>query len=445
MNQSDTKCKSCCDCGPGYASPQDAFLNGPREKGLFVTCPNVSVPKKPDAIVTVDVDPESSTYCKVISKVALLHVGDEAHHTGWNACSSCFNDTEKKRHFLVVPCLASELLEHNLSTPHTSHCLGDGNIMISTLGDKNGEGQGNFALPRCNVMISTEWGAPNKFRKGFDPLDAAAGNYGHTVHIWDWEKRTIKQSIPLEKPQGMLPFEIRFLHEPTKCHAFMCTALGSALYHLYRDNAKKDFKCRLAAEIPSKTVLNWQLPLPEMPGLCTDIIISMDDRYLYMSQWLHGDIRQYDISDPFNVKQVGQCFLGGSIHTETTVTVVADKELECQPPPLILKDGKRMLGGPQMLQLSLDGKRLYVTNSLFSVYDKQFFPEMAKQGSTMLQLDVDTENGGIKLNRNFQVDFSDLEDGPYLAHEMRYPGVADLRDLGSHLGFEMRYYAARST
>jgi len=37
-----------------------------------------------------------------------------------------------------------------------------------------------------------------------------------------------------------------------------------------------------------------------MPGLITDILLSLDDKYLYLSNWLHGDIRQYDISDPHN-------------------------------------------------------------------------------------------------------------------------------------------------
>ena len=37
--------------------------------------------------------------------------------------------------------------------------------------------------------------------------------------------------------------------------------------------------------------------LPEMPGVMTDIILSMDDKYLYFSNWLHGDVRQYDITD----------------------------------------------------------------------------------------------------------------------------------------------------
>ena len=48
--------------------------------------------------------------------------------------------------------------------------------------------------------------------------------------------------------------------------------------------------------------------------------------------------------------------------------------------------GHELLGGPQMIQLSLDGKRLYVTNSLFSAWDQQFYPEMEKKGSYMIQV-----------------------------------------------------------
>ena len=40
--------------------------------------------------------------------------------------------------------------------------------------------------------------------------------------------------------------------------------------------------------------------------------------------------------------------------------------------------GKEIIGAPQMIQLSLDGKRLYVTTSLFSAWDKQFYPDMVK-------------------------------------------------------------------
>ena len=47
-----------------------------------------------------------------------------------------------------------------------------------------------------------------------------------------------------------------------------------------------------------------------------------------------------------------------------------------------------------MVQLSLDGKRLYVSTSLFSSWDKQFYPEMGKHGAQLIQLDVDTETPG---------------------------------------------------
>ena len=41
-------------------------------------------------------------------------------------------------------------------------------------------------------------------------------------------------------------------------------------------------------------------------GLITDILLSLDDRFLYFSNWLHGDIRQYDITDRRHPKLVGQ-------------------------------------------------------------------------------------------------------------------------------------------
>lgn len=61
--------------------------------------------------------------------------------------------------------------------------------------------------------------------------------------------------------------------------------------------------------------------------MVTDIIISLDDRFLYFSNYLHGDIRQYDITNPSKPKLVGQIFLNGSIVSDGPVKVVEDKEL----------------------------------------------------------------------------------------------------------------------
>ena len=96
--------------------------------------------------------------------------------------------------------------------------------------------------------------------------------------------------------------------------------------------------------------------------MITDILISMDDRFLYFSNWLHGDLRQYDISDPSNPKLAGQVWLGGLLGKGPEI------------------HGRTTTGGPQMIQLSLDGKRLYVTDSLFSTWDNQFYPVMKDAG-----------------------------------------------------------------
>lgn len=45
-----------------------------------------------------------------------------------------------------------------------------------------------------------------------------------------------------------------------------------------------------------------------------------------------------------------------------------------------------------------------------------------REGSVMMQLDVDTVNGGLTLNQDFLVDFGKEPHGPALAHELRYPG-----------------------
>jgi selenium-binding protein 1 len=141
-----------------------------------------------------------------------------------------------------------------------------------------------------------------------------------------------------------------------------------------------------------------------VPGLVTDIILSMDDRFLYLSNWLHGDIRQYDITNPSQPQLTGQVWCGGLIGKTAKYK------------------NRQAAAGPQMLQLSLDGKRLYASDSLLSRWDNQFYPELAKKGSCLIQIDCDTDRGGMKINEEFLVDFGQEPNGPARAHEMRYPG-----------------------
>ena len=64
---------------------------------------------------------------------------------------------------------------------------------------------------------------------------------------------------------------------------------------------------------------------------------------------------------------------------------------------------------------------------------------LPRRGTMMLQIDVDTERGGLKLNKDFLVDFHDEPDGPVLAHEMRSVvsgrAAPDRVYLGDHVVF----------
>ncbi len=435
-------------CGPGYATPRDA-MKGPRERVIYTVAVRVATgAERPDYLATVDVDPASPTYSQVIHRLEMPYVGDELHHAGWNACSSCHGDAGKERRFLVLPGFRSsriyvvdtrderaprlhkviqpeEVLRWGLSAPHSVHCLADGHVMVSMLGDAEGRAPGGFLLldqdfevegrwerdtsgmsfnydfwyqPRHGVMVSSELAAPVTYAGGFSLEDVAAGLYGQRVTFWDWQERRVQQTFDLGEG-GLVPLEVRFLHDPDSTHGYVGAALSSTVWHWHKPNGHWEVE-KVVAMDPVE-VEGWPFPVPP---LTVDLLLSLDDRYLYLSNWLHGDVRQYDVTDPARPRLVGQARLGGVLGDVPEV------------------HGTRLRGGPQMLQLSLDGRRLYVTNSLLSSWDEQFYPEIGRQGSHMVRLDVDVERGGLSLAEDFFVDFGAEPGGPARAHEMRYPG-----------------------
>ena len=94
-----------------------------------------------------------------------------------------------------------------------------------------------------------------------------------------------------------------------------------------------------------------------MPPLVTDIALSVDDQSLVVSCWGTGELKRYDVSDPHNPRETGSVRLGGIV------------ERAAHPAAGALN------GGPQMVELSRDGKRVYLTNSLYASWDAQFYPE----------------------------------------------------------------------
>ncbi|CAH0584162.1 unnamed protein product [Chrysodeixis includens] len=460
---------SCCNHGPGYASPLDAFHNGPREELLYVVTVQPD-PTKQDYLSTVDVDPKSPTYCQVIARTHTGSVGDELHHSGWNVCSSCYDDPSLKRNLLILPALksakvfivdvgtdprkptmhkvidGSEMRSFNCSFPHTTHCLATGEIMISTMGDKDENGKGDFVLidsktlkmkgswtkgnkfakfgydfwyqPYHDVMFATEWGRPKNFKTGFHAEDVPNKDlYGSSLNIYKWSTHELQQVIDLG-PEGIAPLEVRFLHDPKSAEGFVGCAVNANVYRFYK-TANGDWEAQKVIDVPAKKVLKDGVE-SEINGLMGDIVLSLDDKYLYTSTWLHGEVRQYDITDREHPKLTGKVLLGGLIAADPEMEVIKDEDKE-RPRPVVLK-GKTLQGSPQMIQLSLDGKRLYVSSSLFSPWDKQFYPKMAQEGGWIVKLDVDTVNGGMKLDPDFLVHFGNEPDGPALPHEIRYPG-----------------------
>ena len=120
---------------------------------------------------------------------------------------------------------------------------------------------------------------------------------------------------------------------PTKLYGFACAVLSSTIWTISKPEVGRLADARWKAEqtIAVKPVVLDGKPVP---GLISDLVVSMDDRFLYFANWLQGDVRQYDISDPFKPKMTGQMYIGGLIGKAGKV------------------HGRKLAGGPQMLQLS---------------------------------------------------------------------------------------------
>jgi selenium-binding protein 1 len=56
-------------------------------------------------------------------------------------------------------------------------------------------------------MLSSGWGAPLAFSKGFDPAQVST-HYSSQVHVWDWKARKLTQTLELG-PTGLIPLEVR--------------------------------------------------------------------------------------------------------------------------------------------------------------------------------------------------------------------------------------------
>ena len=179
----------------------------PPEKFAYLSLINPLNDGRADAIGVVDLDPDSRGYGRLVGQTDMPHAGDELHHFGWNACSSCLcpyaPHPHMERRYLVVPGINSSRI-HILDTkpdprqprivkviepdtvakrtgyaaPHTVHCGPDG-IFMSALGAPDGNGPGGtFILDPETFDIRGRW----EIDRGPQQLRTTSGG------TWGWTR-----------------------------------------------------------------------------------------------------------------------------------------------------------------------------------------------------------------------------------------------------------------
>jgi selenium-binding protein 1 len=317
------------------------------------------------------------------------------------------------------------------SRPHTVHCGPDG-IYVSALGNPEGDGPGgiflldhdDFSVKGAweddrgtqelaydfwwhlgyDTVLSSEWGTPNMVENGLIGELLLGNRYGHKLHVWDLKKRRHTQEIDLG-PEHQMVLELRPAHDVRKAYGFVGVVTSTAdltasvwLWERAGDGTVSVEKVITIPPVPAETdqlppILQ---PFGAVPPLVTDIDLSVDDSSLYVSCWGTGELKRYDVTNPRAPRETGSVKLGG----------IVEKTAHPASGPLN--------GGPQMVEISRDGRRVYVTNSLYAAWDAQFYPEGIRGWAAKLDTDP---AGGMRLDPEFFVDF-----GAERPHQIRLQG-----------------------
>jgi methanethiol oxidase len=398
-------------------SPYMAKIVGQEDFVYVWTLGMEGVGDEQDKLVTVDVNPKSARYGKVINT---LSVGgrNEAHHSGFTDDRHYLwaggLDTNKIFIFDVhtnpaKPKLTKVITDFVAKSggvvgPHTTYAL-PGRMMITGLSNNKDHGgrtalveytnegeyvstywtptdsnlqgavkTGNYAdgygydvrvLPRRNLMLTSSFTGWSNYMMDFGKMlndQEAMKRFGNTVVQWDLHARKPKKV--LDVPGA--PLEIRCAWGANNNYCFTSTALTSKIWLIYEDK-EGAWQAKAVADIgePSK------IPLP------VDISISSDDKMLWVNTFMDGKTRGFDISDPFNPKQTYEQKIGAQVN---------------------------------MVSSSWDGKRLYYTSSLLANWDKK--------GTDNEQFFKLYHWNGKELKQQFAIDF--IKEKLGRAHQMRF-------------------------
>jgi selenium-binding protein 1 len=347
-----------------------------------------------DKLVTIDVNPKSGTYGKVIHAESTGGRG-EAHHMGFTddrrfLWAGGLDDS--KIHVFDVhsdpakPKLVRTIDDLPAKTgfigPHTFYAL-PGRMLVGTLSNtKDRGGVTGMALysnrgdllrsipipatdggdgygydiginPRKNVLLTSSFTGWNNYMRDLGEVvndPEAMKNFGNTMVVWD--AKSLQPKKVLQVPGA--PLEIRWSLNPQDDWAVVATALTSKIW-LIRPDAGGQWQATEVATIgdPSK------IPLP------VDISIARDGKGLWVNTFMDGKTRYFDLSDPSRPVQTYEKATGKQVN---------------------------------MVSQSWDGKRVYITSSLLQKWDKKG----ADNEQFLRAFDWD----GKELTLAFEVDFT---------------------------------------
>jgi selenium-binding protein 1 len=362
-----------------------------REKVLYVFCVDADA-KDNDFLAVVDVLPESKTYGTVTYQLDLGSSGNETHHFGF---------TDDRTHIWGCSLFSSKIFVINvaddpmkpklekvlddvpqqagLSGPHSPYAL-PGRMMVSFLAGKDGglpAGLAEFTndgkyirtlpmpddapygydvaiKPDINRMVTSSFTPLRNYKKPLAKMDLK--DFGKDLLVWDFRERKVLQKLTT----GAAPLECRWSLKENGNHGFTNCALDDSIW-VWEGTADGPYAAR-------KLCATGKMPV--------DLRQSPDDRYLYVSCFFGDEVQQWDVSDLKNPK-------------------LASK----------VNPGEQ----PNMMHVTGDGKRMYITNSLLSTMDRseRFWVKLAHVGPD-----------GIKLDPAFNVDLTKFKTGPARGHDM---------------------------
>ncbi len=344
--------------------------------------------KDPDFLTVIDANPKSPSYGTVIATAPTGSPANEAHHFGYTVNADrifagglfsnrlfIYDVATDPKHPQLVKTVADLAATTGYSGPHTFYAV-PGGMMIAMLGAKDGgapgalvklDNDGTFlqALPapdymydvgikpELNLIVTSSWAHPHAVKAGNTPMDQV----GDVVVAWDYKTGKVLQVEHLDKA----PLEVRWLHGPGARGGFINCAFGNTVWQW---EVVKDGKLAFTRVVK---LADGSIP--------ADMRISYDNRFLFVSLFGAGAVQQYDIRDPLHPKLVSSVAIPQA----------------------------------QMMKLTPDNQRLYVSNSLLSNLDGKV-PYRVRL--------VNVGPKGLTLDAKFDVDFEHFATGQARPHDM---------------------------